>query len=211
MTQQRPSRLRLSSIGGADQQADGGSIAPSLSSTISLPFLLPHLILSNSPFQKFICKQTNSVSLCLYQQHPNLIPTTICLSKYPPFALSPPLPVAYSLSFHLETLTLPREPTCHLAMHLVVPSTARFHATTALRLLTAAASSTLEDSSSRPNFGIPALQSAQMILGLCTACGMLPLPPLNPHQTKLTEPLSAQARSLRRQLPKLLHQCTNLQ
>ena len=103
----------------------------------------------------------------------SLIPSSTCLSKYPLFCLSAPSLVASSLSFPSETSTLHQEHMCHMAMHQVVPSTALSPATIAQKLQIAVASSTLEDSSCRPNSGIPARQSGQMILGLCTAYGML--------------------------------------
>jgi hypothetical protein len=51
--------------------------------------------------------------------------------------------------------------------------TALSPATIAQKLQIAVVSSTLEDKSCRPNSGILAQQSGQMILGLCTAYGML--------------------------------------
>jgi hypothetical protein len=147
------------------------SLFPSLFPLFSSLFSHINSTTSLIPLSSQFCSRTKNT--CQAYHCFSLIPSSTCLSKYPLFGLSALSSVASSLSSPSETSTIHRETMFHTAMHQAVPLTALSPATIAQKLQIAVASSTLEDRSCRPNFGIPAQQSGQMILGLCTAYGML--------------------------------------
>jgi hypothetical protein len=157
-------------------EAPAGNNKLNLLSSSLFPSLFPLFSSKFYHFTHFTLKSVlqSNKNICQPYHCFSLIPSSTCLSKYPLFCLSAPSLVASSLSSPSETSTLHQEPTCHTAMHQAVPLTALSPATIAQRLQIAVASSIQEDRSYRPNFGILAHQSGQMILGLCTAYGMLP-------------------------------------